>query len=112
MFTATIQFKGKEKLIKFSTWVTGEIEKLMKSDPGMIELFANMIYFGLIHGGDLRSKYVADESLGFDLFDCYDWIDEQGGLESDEVQRVQKLYTKQKEEGVPKNPKATKSVKK
>ena len=55
----------------------------------------------------MRAKFIAGEDIGFDVFDCYDWIDEQGGLDSDEVERVQNLYVKHNETNVPKNPKAT-----
>ena len=107
MFETTIQFKGKERKFRLGAWVTGEIEKLLKKDVGNIEMFAYIIYFGLIQGEGLRIRYMTEEDLGFDVMDCYDWIDEQGGIASDEVQRVQKLYVAHAETNVPKNSKAT-----
>ena len=119
MFQTTINFKGKDRTLQFSTWVIGEIESALKGDTAMIKMFAYMLFFGLIHGEGLRSKYIAEEEIDFDVLDCYDWIDEQGGLQSDEVQRVQNLYIKSRTTNVPedeeKNSKATateKTVKK
>ena len=51
-----------------------------------------IIFFGIIQGEGLRAKHIAGEEINPDVFDCYDWIDEQGGLDSDEVERVQNLY--------------------
>lgn len=107
MFETNIKFKGKERKFKLGAWVTGEVEKLLRKDIGNIEMFAYVIYFGLIQGEGLRIKYMTAEDLGFDLMDCYDWIDEQGGVASDEVQRIQKLYVAHAETNVPKNSKAT-----
>jgi hypothetical protein len=109
MFETKIQFKGKERTIRFGSWVTSEFQKLVrdKGTEATIELFAYIIFFGIIQGEGLRAKYIAGEEIGFDVFDCYDWIDEQGGLESDEVERIQNLYVKHNETNVPKNQKAT-----
>ena len=109
MFETKIQFKGKERTIGFGSWVTSEFQKLVrdKGAEATIELFAYIIFFGIIQGEGLRAKHIAGEEIGFDVFDCYDWIDEQGGLDSDEVERVQNLYVKHNETNVPKNPKAT-----
>ena len=111
MFKTTIFLKGKERTLQFSTWVIGEIESALKGDTATIKMFAHMLFFGLIHGEGLRGKYIAEEKIDFDVLDCYDWIDEQGGLQSDEVQRVQNLYIKSRTTNVPgdeeKNPKAT-----
>ena len=119
MFQTTINFKGKDRVLQFSTWVLGEIERAMKGETAAIKMFAHMLFFGLIHGEGLRSKYIAEEKIDFDVLDFYDWIDDQGGLQSDEVQRVQNLYIKSRTTNVPeneeKNPKATapkKTVKK
>lgn len=110
MFETKIQFKGREYTIRFGSWVTGEIEKILKSNPGNIEVFAYMIFFALIQGEGLRAKYIAKDDIGFDVFDCYDWIDEQGGLSSDKVQQIQNLYVEHTNMNVPKNPKATTST--
>lgn len=109
MFETKIQFKGQERTIAFGSWVTSEFQKLVrdKGSEATIELFAYIIFFGIIQGEGLRAKYIAGEEIGFDVFDCYDWIDEQGGLDSDEVERVQNLYVKHNETNVPKNQKAT-----
>jgi len=53
----------------------------------------------------LRASFTADEKLPFDIFDCYDWIDEQGGVESEEVKRILDLYVKHNEMNVPKSEK-------
>ena len=79
MFKTTIFLKGKERTLQFSTWVIGEIESALKGDTATIKMFAHMLFFGLIHGEGLRSKYIAEEKIDFDVLDCYDWIDEQGG---------------------------------
>ena len=105
MFRIKINFKGEEKTISFGAWVTGQLEALQHK--GSIEIFASIIFFGLVQGEKLRTKYMMGEDLGFDVFDCYDWIDEAGGLMSDDVQRIQKLYIAQSETNVPKNQKAT-----
>jgi len=113
MFKTTINFKGKDRVIQFSTWVNGEIEKVVKEGAGSIQLLANLIFFGLIQGEKLRSKYFANEDIGFDVFDCFDWIDEQeGGLKSKIVEDIQELYVKHNNMNVPaedpeKNLKAT-----
>ena len=109
MFETKIQFKGQERTIGFGSWVTSEFQKLVrdKGSEATIELFAYIIFFGIIQGEGLRSKHMAGEEIGLDVFDCYDWIDEQGGLDSDEVERVQNLYVKHNETNVPKNQKAT-----
>ena len=119
MFQTTINFKGKKMTLQFSSWVLGETESALKGDTATIKMFAFILFFGLIHGEGLRKKYLAEEKIDFDVLDCYDWIDEQGGLQSDEVQRVQNLYIKSRTTNVPedeeKNPKATapkKTVKK
>ena len=56
-------------------------------------------------GEKLRANFTANEELPFDVFDCYDWIDEVGGITSDEVQRIQDLYVKHNEMNVPKSDK-------
>ena len=105
--------------LQFSSWVLGETESALKGDTATIKMFAFILFFGLIHGEGLRRKYMAEEKIDFDVLDCYDWIDEQGGLSSDEVQRVQNLYIKSRTKNVPvdeeKNQEATapkKTVKK
>ena len=106
MFETKIKFQGKEKTIKFGSWVTGNIEKLVNKDGyGNIELLASLIFYGLIMGEKLRASFTAKEELPFDIFDCYDWIDEVGGITSDEVQRIQDLYVKHNEMNVPKSDK-------
>jgi len=113
MFKTTINFKGKDRVLQFSTWVNGEIEKVVKEGAGSIQLLANLIFFGLIQGEKLRSKFFANEDIGFDVFDCFDWIDEQeGGLKSKIVEDIQELYVKHNNMNVPteepeKNLKAT-----
>lgn len=106
MFETKITFQGKERKVKFGSWVTGNIEKLVKKgDFGNIEVFASLIFYGLIMGEKLRASFTANEELPFDIFDCYDWIDEVGGITSDEVQRIQNLYVKHNEMNVPKSEK-------
>lgn len=106
MFETKITFQGKEKKVKFGSWVTGNIEKLVnKNGYGNIELLASLIFYGLIMGEKLRASFTANEELPFDIFDCYDWIDEVGGITSDEVQRIQDLYVKHNETNVPKSEK-------
>jgi len=109
MFETKITFKGKERTIKFGAWVNGCIEKIVnKKDYGNMELLASVIFFGLVMGEKLRASYTADEKLPFDIFDCYDWIDEQGGVESEEVKRILNLYSKSNETNVPKDEKKKK----
>ena len=106
MFETKVKFQGKEKTIKFGSWVNGNIEKIVnKKDYGNMELLASVVFFGLIMGEKLRASFTADEKLPFDIFDCYDWIDEVGGITSDEVQRIQDLYVKHNETNVPKSEK-------
>jgi len=106
MFGTKINFQGKERKVKFGAWVTGNIEKLVNKDGyGNIELLASLIFYGLIMGEKLRANFTANEELPFDIFDCYDWIDEVGGITSDEVQRIQDLYVKHNETNVPKSEK-------
>ena len=106
MFETKIKFQGKERTIRFGSWVNGNIEKIVnKKDYGNMELLASVIFFGLIMGEKLRASFTADEKLPFDIFDCYDWIDEVGGITSDEVQRIQDLYVKHNEMNVPKDEK-------
>ena len=106
MFETKITFQGKERKVKFGSWVNGNIEKIVnKKDYGNMELLASVIFFGLIMGEKLRASFTADEKLPFDIFDCYDWIDEVGGITSDEVQRIQDLYVKHNETNVPKSEK-------
>ena len=106
MFETKIKFQGKERKVKFGSWVTGNIEKLVNKDGyGNIELLASLIFYGLIMGEKLRANFTANEELPFDIFDCYDWIDEVGGITSDEVQRIQDLYVKHNETNVPKSEK-------
>lgn len=106
MFETKITFQGKERKVKFGSWVTGNIEKLVnKEGYGNIELLASLIFYGLIMGEKLRASFTANEELPFDIFDCYDWIDEVGGITSDEVQRIQDLYVKHNETNVPKSEK-------
>ena len=76
-----------------------------KDGYGNIELLASLIFYGLIMGEKLRANFTANEELPFDVFDCYDWIDEVGGITSDEVQRIQDLYVKHNEMSVPKSDK-------
>ena len=59
----------------------------------------------MIMGEGLRANFTANEKLPFDIFDCYDWIDEQGGITSEEIQRIQDLYIKHNETNVPKSDK-------
>ena len=73
-----------------------------------MELLASVIFFGLVMGEKLRASYTANEKLPFDIFDCYDWIDEQGGVESEEVKRILDLYVKHNEMNVPKSEKKKK----
>ena len=91
-----LNFKAKEKTIKFGSWVNGNIEKIVnKKDYGNMELLASVVFFfGLIMGEKLRASFTANEKLPFDIFDCYDWIDEQGGVR-EEVKRILNLYQKQ-----------------
>jgi hypothetical protein len=104
MFQTTINLKGKDRVLQFSTWVNGEIEKVVKEGAGSIQLLANLIFFGIIQGEKLRSKYFANEDIGFDVFDCFDWIDEQeGGLKSKIVEDIQELYVKHNNINVPKD---------
>ena len=106
MFETKVTFQGKEKTIKFGSWVNGNIEKIVnKKDYGNMELLASVVFFGLIMGEKLRASFTANEKLPFDIFDCYDWIDEVGGITSDEVQRIQDLYVKHNEMNVPKSDK-------
>ena len=106
MFETKINFQGKERKVKFGSWVNGNIEKIVnKKDYGNMELLASVIFFGLIMGEKLRASFTADEKLPFDIFDCYDWIDEQGGVESEEVKRILDLYSKSNETNVPKDEK-------
>ena len=106
MFETKIKFQGKERKVKFGSWVTGNIEKLVNKDGyGNIELLASLIFYALIMGEKLRASFTANEELPFDIFDCYDWIDEVGGITSDEVQRIQDLYVKHNETNVPKSEK-------
>ncbi len=106
MFETNITFLGKQRKVRFGAWVTGNIEKLVnKGDFGNIEVLASLIFYGLIMGEKLRPQFTASEKLEFDVFDCYDWIDEQGGITSDEVQRIQDLYVKHNEPNVPKSDK-------
>lgn len=112
MFETKIIFSGQEKKIRFGAWVTGNIEKLVnKGDFGNIEVLANLIFYGLIMGEGLRANFTASEHIPFDIFDCYDWIDEQGGITSEEVQRIQDLYVKHNETNVPKQKSDKKKVK-
>ena len=109
MFETKITFQGKEKTIKFGSWVNGNIEKIVnKKDHGSMDLLVGVIFFGLIWGEKLHSSFTADEKLPFDICDCYDWIDEQGGIESGEVKRILKLYSKSNETNVPKDEKKKK----
>ena len=109
MFETKIKFQGKERKVKFGSWVTGNIEKLVNKDGyGNIELLASLIFYGLIMGEKLRASFTANEKLPFDIFDCYDWIDEQGGVESEEVKRILNLYSKHNETNVPKDEKKKK----
>ena len=109
MFETKITFKGKERKIKFGSWVNGNIEKIVnKKDYGNIELLASLIFYGLIMGEKLRASFMANEKLPFNIFDCYDWIDEQGGIESEEVKRILDLYAKSNEMNVPKDEKKKK----
>ena len=106
LFETKITFQGKEKTIAFGSWVNGNIEKIVnKKDHGSMDLLVGVIFFGLIWGEELFSNFTADEKLPFDIFDCYDWIDEQGGIESEEVKRILKLYSKSNETNVPKDEK-------
>ena len=106
MFETKIKLQGKERKLKFGSWVTGNIEKLVNKDGyGNIELLASLIFYGLIMGEKLRANFTANEELPFDIFDCYDWIDEVGGITSDEVQRIQDIYVKHNETNVPKSEK-------
>ena len=95
MFETKIKFQGKERKVKFGAWVTGNIEKLVnKGDFGNIEVLASLIFYALIMGEKLRPNFTAKEELPFDIFDCYDWIDEQGGITSDITIRVVSKFTK------------------
>lgn len=106
MFETKIKFQGKEKTIRFGSWVNEYIEKILnKKDHANMELLVGVIFFGLIMGEKLRASFTADEKLPFDVFDCYDWIDEQGGVESEEVKRILNLYSKSNETNVPKTEK-------
>lgn len=111
MFETKIQFKGQERTIKFSSWGYGKNLVFMKKkildtdDPFSIIAYA--VFFGLIEGENLRLQYDTEQPLDFDLYDCYDWIDENGGLIGKEVERVSKVYLLSMNSNVPKNPKAT-----
>ena len=106
MFETKVTFQGKEYKLRFGAWVMGLIEKMInQGDTGSIDIFASLIFYGLIMGEKLRPQFTADEKLPFDIFDCYDWIDEQGGVTSDEVERILDLYAKFKDTNVPKSDK-------
>ena len=111
MFETKIQFKGQERTIKFSSWGHGKVLSFVKKktldtdDPFSSTAYA--VFFGLIEGGGLRQQYDTEQPLDFDLYDCYDWIDENGGITAKEVERVSKIYVLSLNSNVPKNQKAT-----
>ena len=95
MFKTKIKFKGKERTIKFGSWVTGELVKISKKgEEAGFEYLASIVFYGLLWGEKLHSNFTAGEKLPFDIFDCYDWIDEVGGTNSDEFKRIQNLWEK------------------
>ena len=106
MFETKSKFQGKERKVKFGSWVTGELVKISKKgEEAGFEYLASIVFYGLLWGEKLHSNFTAGEKLPFDIFDCYDWIDEVGGITSDEVQRIQNLYVKHNEMNVPKDKK-------
>ncbi len=108
MFQTEITIKGKERLLKFSTWVNGQIEIIAKKEIGSIDLLAHLIFYGLIQGEGLRARFIAKDEIGFDVFDCYDFIDEQeGGLGGEMITKIQELYVQHNKMNVPKNQTAT-----
>ena len=108
MFQTKITVKGKERTLKFSTWVNGQIEMIAKKEIGSIDLLAHLIFFGLIQGEGLRARFIAKDEIDFDVFDCYDFIDDQeGGLGGEIISKIQELYVQHNEMNVPKNQTAT-----
>ncbi len=109
LFETKIKFQGKEKTIAFGSWVVGEVAKIArKGEEAGFETFASIIFYGLIWGEKLYSNFTAGEKLPFDIFDCYDWIDEVGGINSEEFKRIQNLWDKHTELYVPKDEKKKK----
>lgn len=88
-----INFLGKERKFRIGIWAIGEIQAMQSTTENLIANFAYILYFGIIQGSELREAYSGGEDLEFDLFDCYDWIDEQeGGVSSIEVKRIMKIF--------------------
>ena len=95
MFETKIQFKGKERSVKFGIWAIGEIKNATEKATNQIAGFAYMLFFGLLMGEGLRKDFISGNEIEFDVFDCYDWIDEQeNGVQSKEVERITKLFEK------------------
>lgn len=90
-----IEFKGKTIPILFGAWVMGQLIKSgyplaslheeMTSNPFIF--FPKLVYLGAVNatpGKDLSA---------FDENDFFDWVDEVGGISSEEVMRVINVFT-------------------
>lgn len=104
MFTKEITIKGERRTVKFGTWVWSALVEAGynindlgdESTRNPFKFFATLIYLGLMNAARGR------EDAGISLDDVYDWIDEQGGVSSEEVISLVNLFSAQNTTGVQK----------
>lgn len=90
-----IKLKGSLITLLFGTWVMGQLiksghslDKLqedMRTNP--FEFFPLLVYLGAVNATENK------ELSSFNKNDFYDWIDEVGGLSSEEVVKVINCFT-------------------
>lgn len=99
-----INFKGSTIALVFGTWVMGQLIKsgyslaTLKDDMtnNPFEFFPLLVYLGAVNA--LPSKDLDHYSKN----DFYDWIDNAGGIGSDSVSNVIKVFTNSLSNGIPK----------
>lgn len=102
MFKKTIKLEGKEIPVKFGSWVVGqliesgmslqEIEKSVQENP--FKFIALIAFLGACNADNF-------EDSDYKLNQFYGWIDDVGGVNSDEVVDVLNLFVKSISQNVP-----------
>ena len=101
-----IEIDGVKRGFKFGVWVLGELIKKeglqiqslhdsIESNP--IEFYVNVMYYGALWNCS-RSKTEPD----FDKEDVFEWVDLLGGLGSEELLKIQEVFSQSVSGDVPK----------
>ena len=103
MFERKITISGKERTILFGGYVQqllyedgiklADLGQIIQDNP--FGIVPKIIWFGLINGS---KDWQGD---GITLRDVYNWVDEQGGVSSEQIQSFVELCVKSISQGVP-----------